>query len=876
MHDKDVDGNYQEYIAEKIYDIKNDENGNYFNFQWYSKNPKLQEAINENYLETENVLDKENYLTIKINASTIFRFICPESKNYEKSDVKINLGKHQTDYFNEYTKIYAVSKRSFIKCELTESSKLIGECINNNKKKHFDFITARHATELLRDFYFITTSTGNIDGFHNKKDGLCKTKNLRLHLRVLRESTFDEISEYEKDYEKQKIKLQNYNSNIRQSEEFNHDIIDFRQTDKKGTMYLKKDYNTNLYKKLEEYNNHHKNLNEKQFDKNDNEVESIPPSDDDDVITSEEYDLLFNEQSDVLSDIDKKNIQLFKEKQFKKFETQRQVEDTINDSKLYENFRFHKNSYVLPDNNDYDSDEYFGNKKNKHINHSKKEKHFITMERILNDDNITKYAQLTSTYDRVRLFDSPFAYLVINKEVNRYCSYCLQPPIYGKKLMRCGACEFACYCNKECQKLAWKTHRAECRRLKAVFPNLPLTEVLFLSRIIDKVLFLERHGDHFGWERYRKFSDIMSHKEDILNDKLKIEHFKKLVKKMEIYRKEEMIPEDKFFDIYCRTAINSHSIHTNAGSEVGIALDLGVSIYDHSCRPNCSLVFDGFKVYIRPLTQSANPYDPKSAFISYIDVGRSRYRRQEDLKTKWYFDCKCERCIDPKDDILTSLKCKNMDCDEPIITHELGEVKDIECPKCKKICDSEYVKKGQELMKSLPSSIDPTLKVDEIQKYLDEVNNILHNKNIYVSRLTTALLHMNGTLQGNIDFVQKQVYENYKLCFPTMDRHNGFQLLHIVKSLIEQDKRNEAIPYAFDAMTIFEVCFGMQHPYYLQTLALWTFLEKKIDKTNEELFSLMNFESNAAIDISKYIGDIKLNPNDAMKMASQNQEQIQP
>uniref|UniRef100_A0A0N4ZBT5 MYND-type domain-containing protein n=1 Tax=Parastrongyloides trichosuri TaxID=131310 RepID=A0A0N4ZBT5_PARTI len=485
------------------------------------------------------------------------------------------------------------------------------------------------------------------------------------------------------------------------------------------------------------------------------------------------------------------------------------------------------------------------------------------------DDAPNPLSQLTSTYDRVRVYDSPFAYLVNNKEVNRYCSYCLQPPAYGKKLLRCAACEFSSYCNKECQKLAWKNHRAECRRLKVVFPNLPLTEVLFLSRIIDKVLFLERHGDHFGWERHRKFSELMSHKEDILKDEPKMEHFKKLCQKMTIYRKEEMIPEDKFFDIFCKTSINSHSIHTNAGTEVGIALDLGVSILDHSCRPNCALVFEGFKVCVRPLTQSANPYEKNSAFISYIDVGRSRYQRQMELKKKWYFDCRCERCLDSTDDLLTSLKCSNTECDEPIITHELAEANDIECPKCKTIVNSSYVKKGQELMKSLPSIINMDWKVEDIQKFLEDANTMLHNKNIYVSRLTTALMHMNGTLQGNIEFVQKQVYDNYKMCFPTMDRHNGFQLLHIVKSLIEKDKREDAIPYAFDAMAIFEVCFGMQHPYYLQTLALWTYLEQKKDKTNEELFSLMNFESNISVDISKYVADIKIDPNEALKASSE-------
>ncbi|KHJ92306.1 hypothetical protein OESDEN_07808 [Oesophagostomum dentatum] len=39
--------------------------------------------------------------------------------------------------------------------------------------------------------------------------------------------------------------------------------------------------------------------------------------------------------------------------------------------------------------------------------------------------------------------------------------------------------------------------------------------------------------------------------------------------------------------------------------------------------------------------------------------------------------------------------------------------------------------------------------------------------------------------------MHKQIYENYKLCFPKADRHVGYQLLHIVKDLIEKGKREE-------------------------------------------------------------------------------------
>lgn len=45
---------------------------------------------------------------------------------------------------------------------------------------------------------------------------------------------------------------------------------------------------------------------------------------------------------------------------------------------------------------------------------------------------------------------------------------------------------------------------------------------------------------------------------------------------METFRKEEMIAKEKFYEIFCKTTINSHSIHTNAGDEIGMALDLGI------------------------------------------------------------------------------------------------------------------------------------------------------------------------------------------------------------------------------------------------------------------------------------------------------------
>uniref|UniRef100_A0A0R3RN83 SET domain-containing protein n=1 Tax=Elaeophora elaphi TaxID=1147741 RepID=A0A0R3RN83_9BILA len=323
----------------------------------------------------------------------------------------------------------------------------------------------------------------------------------------------------------------------------------------------------------------------------------------------------------------------------------------------------------------------------------------------------------------------------------------------------------------ECQRLAWKKHhRAECQRLEAVFPNLPLSEVLFLSRIIDKVLFLEQNGDKYGWEKDRKWADLMDHQMDIRNDEFVYAHFEKIYGKMATFRKDEMIEKEKFYKIFCKTAINSHSVHTNAGDEIGLALDLGVSAYDHSCRPNCSLVFDGFHAYLRPLTSETNASDTLTARISYIDIGRSRYQRQKELKSKWYFDCQCERCVDPSDAILTSIRCINETCDEALIITEDSEPANIMCPKCKQITDEEHVKKCQELMLSLPVRFGVGSKADDekkrklqIQEKLTEAMKYLHDKNVYVTRLKAALLHVTGTLKDNLLFIQESVYENYRL-----------------------------------------------------------------------------------------------------------------
>lgn len=240
----------------------------------------------------------------------------------------------------------------------------------------------------------------------------------------------------------------------------------------------------------------------------------------------------------------------------------------------------------------------------------------------------------------------------------------------------------------------------------------------------------------------------------------------------------------------------------------------GVSRYDHCCRPNASLVFDGFNAMIRPLIPSIDVYNHRQAFISYVDVGRSKYQRRKELRAKWYFTCECERCRDPEDDRLTSIKCAKPDCTEAIIITEDGPTDPVKCPKCGTICGSEKIAAAQRYMLSLPTkppSIETDDDLEKLKKKLEEASEILHTENIYYCRLFSGYMHCTGgtAVHSNAE-EHKMVYQNYKRSyqrisvnwsayfnqsfvfriFPKTDRHIGYQLLQLVKSLLEEGKRD--------------------------------------------------------------------------------------
>ena len=92
---------------------------------------------------------------------------------------------------------------------------------------------------------------------------------------------------------------------------------------------------------------------------------------------------------------------------------------------------------------------------------------------------------------------------------------------------------------------------------------------------------MAKNGDTHNWQKHRKFEELMHHGEEQKKDADKMKHFDNIYEKTSKFYGKAMPDKETFFLIFCRTWINSHTVHTSAGHEVGMAIDLGESIYQN-------------------------------------------------------------------------------------------------------------------------------------------------------------------------------------------------------------------------------------------------------------------------------------------------------
>ncbi|XP_018412559.1 PREDICTED: histone-lysine N-methyltransferase SMYD3 [Nanorana parkeri] len=243
----------------------------------------------------------------------------------------------------------------------------------------------------------------------------------------------------------------------------------------------------------------------------------------------------------------------------------------------------------------------------------------------------------------------PFVHTVWQeKNQGATCHHCLHR---NEKLKRCSQCKFAKYCNSRCQKHAWKDHKRECLCLKSIFPNVPTDSVRLVGKMIFKLL---EHPDCGSGELY-SIHDLQSHFKE-LNEEMK-EGLRHLAATLEQYLKSEIqvstqLPHGfHILEYFGKVTCNSFTISDGEMQDVGVGLYPSMSLLNHSCDPNCVIVFEGTCLQLRAVKKIPKG---EELTISYIDVKMPTHLRQVQLQRQYCFSCDCHRCLskDKDEDML--------------------------------------------------------------------------------------------------------------------------------------------------------------------------------------------------------------------------------
>jgi len=65
---------------------------------------------------------------------------------------------------------------------------------------------------------------------------------------------------------------------------------------------------------------------------------------------------------------------------------------------------------------------------------------------------------------------NPMSVSILKNHVFNCCDGCRQAAVGCVKMLKCGNCLQRQYCNRECQKRNWKSHREDCKRLCQLDP----------------------------------------------------------------------------------------------------------------------------------------------------------------------------------------------------------------------------------------------------------------------------------------------------------------------------------------------------------------------------------------------------------------------
>jgi len=230
----------------------------------------------------------------------------------------------------------------------------------------------------------------------------------------------------------------------------------------------------------------------------------------------------------------------------------------------------------------------------------------------------------------------------------------------------------------------------------------------------------------------------------------------------------------------------------------GQALFPSFSFASHSCRPNCAhAVFPNKTLALQAKTRIELG---EELTISYISTLQGSLKRRQKLKSKWFFDCNCERCQDPTElgSHVSSILCQ--DCSDPIATLLSSNVNEPtaewKCTACKSNVSSEMV---SEIENKIATELQEIKNgdINKFEEFLEKSSLKLHPKHYLILMIKRHLVGLYSPKFNELENFQlekiakfcEEIISTYEIIDPGFYKEKGTILLALCEAKKHLAKR---------------------------------------------------------------------------------------
>ncbi|KAG2197669.1 hypothetical protein INT47_002376 [Mucor saturninus] len=269
-----------------------------------------------------------------------------------------------------------------------------------------------------------------------------------------------------------------------------------------------------------------------------------------------------------------------------------------------------------------------------------------TKGRLIQSDTLFKKGSVIIT-------SQPLGTATLPQHINENCNYCFRKQT-SPPLQRCSQCKKAYFCDMACFQNAWLSyHQFICGKHHAK-NDTPANDDLDLEMLEKVALNVVRYRKRTTAEQPPKdkndetvnvtmntFFSLMGH--DDTQPKHVKEKYKALAKEAlnKPFLQQSGLTVDELVHYLNVFKSNNFAIDDKDMFPIGEGTYPIAALFNHSCRPNAVVMFDGAYASIRAI-EDIQP--GKEITISYVDAAHSRSYRQKVLYDKYFFHCQCDRC----------------------------------------------------------------------------------------------------------------------------------------------------------------------------------------------------------------------------------------